>query len=81
MRGGFGQRSGYPTPQPGSATNPQAAPGNLCVYGRVGDSDVGIVDPETNCECGTAGTTGFTLILESPGVTHFSSGTWAVTAP
>lgn len=74
--------AGAPTEAcPGSANDPQAAPGNLCIYaagGDTGPSPVCVVSPETNTGCLQSGTTGFTLSA-AEGV--FSTGTWAVTAP
>jgi hypothetical protein len=61
---------------PGSASDPRALPGNLCVYGVLGGSAadaVTIESPETNLP--GASVRGFQVV----GTT--SSGTWAVTAP
>jgi hypothetical protein len=66
----------------GSSTNPQAAPGNLCVYAELGDAGaaaVGILDPETNHEPAAASIHGFAAYDTASD--SFSSGTWAVTAP
>jgi hypothetical protein len=68
---------------PGSSDDPQAAPGNLCIYATLGDSGpfpVCVISPETNTGCFQSGTTGFTLSAQGSGDT-FSTGTWAVTAP
>ena len=61
---------------PGSSHDPQALPGNLCVYAVLGGTAadaVGIESPETNLP--GASVRGFQVV----GTT--SSGTWAVTAP
>jgi hypothetical protein len=75
---------GDPAPAqcPGSFGNPQATPGNLCVYassGIINSTAVLIVDPELNLS-DAASARGFTLIPNFA-VTVWSSGSWAVTAP
>jgi hypothetical protein len=65
-----------PAQCPGTASDPQAAPGNLCVYAALGLSGanvIGISDPDTNHPGSSLW--GFTVA----GAT--SSGSWAVTAP
>ena len=60
---------------PGSVSDPQAAPGNLCVYAALGQTGANVIelsDPETNLP--GASPRGFT----ADGGT--SSGSWAVTA-
>lgn len=67
---------------PGSAADPQAAPGNLCIYaaaGVSGASPLCVFDPSMNTGCASSGTTGFSVITNATDV--FSMGTWAVTAP
>jgi hypothetical protein len=67
----------------GSASNPAAAPGYLCVY--VGTSTniavSGIYDPFGG-NAGTASAYGAGIVIDSAGSGNFySDGTWAVTAP
>lgn len=63
---------------PGSATNPQAAAGHLCVYASTG--------PPASSYCATACGSGYTFgalptfSAPAPGRTS-STGAWAVTAP
>jgi len=66
---------------PGSADNPQAAPGNLCIYAALGlvANPVCVIDPTANLGCARSATTGFTLSTTTNDT--FSTGTWAVTAP
>jgi hypothetical protein len=80
----FRQAGSAPTPScPGSATNPKAAPGNLCVYESI-SSNRGAVQIFT----GTTGSypaaskwgAGVWLIPAAAG-NAYSYGTWAVTAP
>lgn len=75
--------SGAPTSQcPGSAANPQAAPGNLCIYaalGLLGPNPVCVIDPTANLGCAQSATTGFTVSINTNDA--FSTGTWAVAAP
>lgn len=69
-----------PAACPGTATNPEAAPGNLCVYAALGDTSANAVDianPETNSGP-DASPRGFTLFEHN---SSFSTGSWAVTAP
>jgi hypothetical protein len=75
------------TPEcPGSAVNPEAAPGNLCLYENRHEN----VRPGSDCAdsggisgtCGTATRFGATIFIEAEGKTSFFvEGTWAVTAP
>jgi hypothetical protein len=71
---------------PGSTANPQAAPGNLCLYENRHEN----VRPGSDCAsgggsgspCGTATRFGATVFIEAEGATSFfTEGTWAVTAP
>jgi hypothetical protein len=71
---------------PGSATNPRAAPGNLCLYENFHEN----VRPGSDCAsgggrgnpCGTATRFGATVFIEAEGEnSFFTEGTWAVTAP
>jgi hypothetical protein len=73
-----------PTAQcPGSAVNPQAAPGHLCVYESVSQNRDDVVL--------FTGTTGFinqaskwgagVWLIPAAAGNAFSDGTWAVTAP
>lgn len=75
---------GAPTANcPGSVTDPQAAPGQLCLYERVrhGATGVQVFNPSTNGN-GTSAH-GFTIFANTTaGVANgVSYGTWAVTAP
>jgi hypothetical protein len=69
---------------PGSAANPKATPGNLCVYAqKVTKLSLIAVGPAAG-ELGEGGaSTSGALILMSttPGEEGFAYGTWAVTAP
>ena len=77
---------------PGSATNPTAAPGNLCLYKTVASNiwltnpvpnlAPGFVDPATTVSTVTARPYGVLLRVKqmSPG-DFYLYGTWAVTAP
>ena len=70
-----------PAQCPGTASNPKAAPGNLCVYateGSISATAVNIFNPETN-EGPDASPRGFS-IADADSDT-FSTGSWAVTAP
>jgi hypothetical protein len=67
-----------PTGCPGSAANPQAAPGHLCVYATQGNSGVSIANPETSI-APDASVRGFTVFDNFAGAE--TNGTWAVTAP
>jgi hypothetical protein len=67
-----------PTECPGTSANPQAAPGNLCVYGAQGNSGVSIANPETAI-FPDASRFGFVVFDDFNGSS--TSGTWAVTAP
>ena len=71
---------------PGSTANPQAAPGNLCLYENRHEN----VLPGSDCAdsggvsgtCGTATRFGASIFIEAEGSTSFFvEGTWAVTAP
>ena len=66
---------------PGTASNPQATAGNLCVYavlGSVSATAVLIVNPETDLTP-DASPRGFRVTMNvSP---SFSTGSWAVSAP
>jgi hypothetical protein len=68
---------------PGTAANPQAAPGHLCVYESTGSNvqTQSIVNPVTNSAPG-ASRFGFNVIAQSAanGV-WVTVGTWAVRAP
>jgi hypothetical protein len=70
-----------PTGCPGTATNPQADAGHLCVYeSNVGNATGQGVCDQSNCPGATP--VGFHFIYASVGVgTSFSRGAWAVTAP
>jgi hypothetical protein len=68
---------------PGTVSNPQAAPGYLCLYsnsaGDVGSVIVG--DPETNSS-GSASPYGFYIqMFATAAGLAYTDGTWAVTAP
>jgi len=63
---------------PGSAANPQATPGNLCLYAAQGGTPTCVYEPVTNM-CGTVSRFGFSVYM--PTVPSGSEGTWAVTAP
>jgi hypothetical protein len=70
-----------PAECPGSFSNPQASPGNLCVYAALGETSptaVFIVDPESNIGPG-ASPRGFTVVMDAA-PDSFSTGSWAVTA-
>jgi Collagen triple helix repeat (20 copies) len=71
---------------PGSAADPEAAPGNLCLYEDFHEH----VRPGSDCAdsgglgttCGTATRFGADIFIESEGEnSFFVEGTWAVTAP
>ncbi len=75
-----------PAQCPGSALNPQAAPGNLCVYEAVegNQASTPTVFNPANGTTGTVGTVGFGVSVTggaSTGSNILSYGTWAVTAP
>jgi hypothetical protein len=67
-------------------TNPQAAPGNLCVYEFAQQNQAGtpsLFNP-ANGLTGSVGTTGFEVDVTGGASTVeniLSYGTWAVTAP
>jgi hypothetical protein len=69
----------------GSAANPTAAPGFLCVY-AISDSNVGgftcVTKSDTAWACGAANVDGAVLFMSAaaPG-RAYSVGRWAVTAP
>jgi hypothetical protein len=70
-----------PAQCPGTATEPKAAPGNLCVYAALGDisaTAVAIADRETNV-APEASPRGFSVFEANND--SFSTGSWAVTAP
>jgi hypothetical protein len=63
---------------PGSASNPQATPGNLCFYAAQGGTPTCLYEPVSN-SCGVVSRFGFSVYLfDAP---SGSEGTWAVTAP
>jgi hypothetical protein len=68
-----------PASCPGTLTNPQAAPGHLCVYqgSNISNQSTGI--DETNAGTGRYGFT--FLIFALAAGNYWSYGTWAVTAP
>jgi hypothetical protein len=69
-----------PASCPGTLTNPQAAPGHLCVYqgANINNLSSTIID-ETNAGTGRYG---FTFLIFPAGAgNYWSYGTWAVTAP
>ena len=71
----------HPAQCPGTVTNPQADPGNLCVYAGAGDGSataVNIFNPESNSGP-DASPRGFGLVENNN--PSFSTGSWAVTAP
>jgi hypothetical protein len=77
-----------PAACPGTVTNPQAAPGNLCVYEVEADNVTtfrGVCDPESSgCPFGpTASREGFAVFaaIDTAGSPLFVFGSWAVTAP
>jgi hypothetical protein len=73
-----------PLPQcPGSAVEPKAEPGNLCIYTgvelEIASSDADIVNPATGSS--GAATTGARLEFGGQSLEAGAAGTWAVTAP
>jgi hypothetical protein len=72
-----------PSKCPGTAADPQAVPGNLCVYespnhGNLIDAPHLFIDPLNPAE----GTLGFRIMITANANGSFTSaGTWAVTAP
>jgi hypothetical protein len=72
-----------PSECPGTAADPRAMPGNLCVYesrnhGNLIDAPHLFVDPFNPSE----GTLGFRILIRADANGSFTSaGTWAVTAP
>jgi hypothetical protein len=76
-----------PAACPGTVANPQAAPGNLCVYEVEADNVTtfrGVCNAEaTGCPDGTANRDGFAAyaFIQSAGSALFVFGSWAVTAP
>jgi hypothetical protein len=77
-----------PAACPGTVTNPQAAPGNLCVYEVEADNVTsfrGVCDAETSGCLATPTTNrdGFAVyaLIQSAGSPLFVFGSWAVTAP
>jgi hypothetical protein len=78
---------GSPTPEcPGSTANPQAAPGNLCLYedrheNILAGSDCATGSGTSN-GCGTATRFGAIVFVEAGGEnSFFAEGSWAVTGP
>ena len=63
---------------PGSAANPEATPGNLCLYAAQGGTPSCVYEPVNN-SCGVVSRFGFSVYLF--GAPSGSEGTWAVTAP
>jgi len=75
--------SADPTDCPGTVAEPQARPGNFCVYDRltVNASPSGAFAPET-AENGRAGRFGAVIVLDNAGDKEARSyGSWAITAP
>jgi hypothetical protein len=75
--------SSDPADCPGTVAEPQARPGNFCVYDRftVNASPSGAFAPET-AENGRAGRFGAVIVLDGEGGKEARSyGSWAVTAP
>lgn len=78
--------SGSPstTDCPGSVSDPEAAPGQLCIYegGRFNISELDVCNPATNI-CGT-GVSRFGAFLQATSanssLNYFANGTWAATA-
>ena len=72
---------------PGSVTDPQAAPGNLCVYevqATNADTFRGVCDAEVSgCPFGSAGREGFGVFTlpQTGGSPLYVFGSWAVTGP
>ncbi len=82
----FIQEGGAPTANcPGSAANPQAAPGHLCVYEQLGSNvaaDRCVVRMGGNFNCNTADRHGAAVFVESVAAGNMASqGSWAVTIP
>jgi hypothetical protein len=63
---------------PGSAANPQATPGNLCLYAAQGGIPTCVYEPVSN-SCGVVSRFGFSVYMTT--APSGSEGTWAVTAP
>lgn len=67
----------------GTASNPQADPGHLCVYEAPdnvgGNPDFDCVFDGKTDDCGTADRSGFAISQFGSGSDWFSGGTWAVT--
>jgi hypothetical protein len=75
--------SADPTDCPGTAAEPQARPGNFCVYDRltVNSTPSGAFAPEV-ADNGRAGRFGAVIVLINQGNKEAHSyGSWAVTAP
>ena len=80
---------GSPPPAacPGSVTDPQAAPGNLCVYELQAinvTSFRGVCDPEqSGCPFDVTNREGFAVFaqIDTAGSAMYVFGSWAVTAP
>jgi hypothetical protein len=78
---------GSPVPAdcPGTATNPQANPGHLCVFevSAINATTRGICNPESNgCPAGSASRDGFAVFtgIQTAGQSMYVFGSWAVTA-
>jgi len=67
-----------PAECPGSAANPQATAGNLCIYVKSSSGTATIFDPSEPSR--GAGPLGSNVSVVSSGVT-WAYGSWAVTAP
>jgi hypothetical protein len=66
---------------PGTAVNPEAAPGVLCIYKDAENAATTFVC-DLDCDEGVAERYGATIYIHSTGAGRaFSTGTWAVTAP
>lgn len=79
--------AGTPPPAdcPGTATNPQANPGHLCVFevGAINAASRGVCNPEAGgCPGGTASRDGFAVYagIQTAGQSMYVFGSWAVTA-
>jgi hypothetical protein len=70
---------------PGTATNPEADPGHLCIYevsaNVSGNPGFDCVFSPTSSSCGTAGRWGFGLAQNGDAGGWYAGGTWAVTEP
>jgi hypothetical protein len=72
-----------PTPCPGTASAPAAAPGNLCVYENAGYvTEVAIEKQSLTKDNGGTDPYGFDIFFENTIKTgSYGLGTWALTAP